>query len=225
VRRADTRAPHKRWDAANNSSKTRLFWGTDGGPLVIPFSSGCLDASRALAHSGHNQRCDFGSRRQRAFTAALRIAFRAPSDVGATSEIRSDSSRAPNRQVPSCPRPSQQRSMRIHVSAVSSMPIAANFPRIEQFPHRTPLLGGAMLSARCGRKAQRTFRGLRSVKMGKPSACRHRRLPGCCDDAPPACHDLLNKIRRWARNQPEKPNKAEAIRRLVEIGLEKTSSI
>jgi hypothetical protein len=117
------RALHKRRDAANNFSKTRLCWRTGGGPSVIPPFSGCLDASHALAHSGHNQRRDFGSRRQRAFTAALRIAFRAPSDVGATSEILSDSSRVPNRQVRSFPRPSQKRSMRIHVSAVSSTPI------------------------------------------------------------------------------------------------------
>jgi hypothetical protein len=71
-------APHKRRDAANNFSKTRLCWRTGGGPSVIPPFSGGLDASHALAHSGHNQRRDFGSRRQRAFTAALRIAFRAP---------------------------------------------------------------------------------------------------------------------------------------------------
>jgi hypothetical protein len=31
--------------------------------------------------------------------------------------------------------------------------------------------------------------------------------------------DLLDKIKKWARNQPDKPNKAEAIRRLVEQAL------
>ena len=31
--------------------------------------------------------------------------------------------------------------------------------------------------------------------------------------------DLLAKIQKWARNQPDKPNKAEAIRRLVEQAL------
>ena len=31
--------------------------------------------------------------------------------------------------------------------------------------------------------------------------------------------ELLTKIQKWARNQPDKPNKAEAIRRLVEHAL------
>ena len=93
-----TWAPHKSGDAANNSSKTRPVCGPDGGSPVISFCFSCFDGSRALAQSGHNQRRNFGSKRQRALTAALRIAFRAPSDVGATSEMLSDSSRAPNRR-------------------------------------------------------------------------------------------------------------------------------
>ena len=31
--------------------------------------------------------------------------------------------------------------------------------------------------------------------------------------------ELLTKIQKWARNQPDKPNKAEAIQRLVEHAL------
>jgi len=35
--------------------------------------------------------------------------------------------------------------------------------------------------------------------------------------------DLSNKIEKWARDQPDKPNKAEAIRRLVEQALGQAS--